>query len=229
MNRIWWFGPIWPNVPWMQGFGRYCRYTNAEEMTRARSDSQNFSPVNFPIARLELTIEQFSLDCFCWDAYILVSQDLRNAIALNTPDVQYFPVDASLSAPLPRSKNYMIMRVPVTEEMSDLDRSDYHYTEAIGWKGTLFWNRIAIKRDFQPKHEMFRDSFFSRLILCTDKCAVSILRSGCTGMQFSDLEHCRRRNRSRFRSLRGLEEETRGRNQEIVRIRLVQEMAPPQG
>ncbi|HTW35644.1 MAG TPA: hypothetical protein VMD53_13580 [Rhizomicrobium sp.] len=56
---------------------------------------------------------------------MLVSQDLRDAMALRPQDIEYLPVDASLSAPVPRAKNYMIMRVPVVENISDPDQSDY--------------------------------------------------------------------------------------------------------
>lgn len=228
MTRIWWFAASLPRVPWVQELGRFCRFTNKEEMIRARSGSQNFSPDDLPIAHLELAIEQFSLDCFCWEAYILVSQDLRKVIALDPPGVQYFPVDASLSAPLPRSKNYMIMRIPASEDMSDLDRSDYHYTKARGLEGVVFWNSIAIKRDFEPKNKIFRDHFFDNFLFCTDKFAVSILRSRCTGMRFYDFGRYRHRrfgSNARFRSLRGLEEETLDRDHQWRGTRLVKEIA----
>lgn len=224
MTRIWLFYSKWPDVPWVQDLGQYCRFTNKEEMIRARTGSQNFSPIDFPIARLEIAIEQFSLDCFWWEAYVLVSEDLRKVIALGRPDVQYFPVDSSLSAPLPRSKNYMIMRVPVSEDMSDLVRSDYHYTKIRGLEGLVLWNHIAIKRDFEPKHEMFRDYFFDNYIFCTDKFAVRVLQSRCTGIRFTDFGRFRRRrfgSKWRFRSLRGLEEETRDRNQRLLQTRLI--------
>jgi hypothetical protein len=193
-------------------------------MIRARSGSQSFSPIDFPTARLEIAIEEFSLDCFCWESYFLVSQDLRKAIALNTADVQYFPVDASLSAPLPRSKNYMIMRVPVCEDMSDVDRSDYYYLTTRGLEGVMLTRHIAIKHGFEPKHEMFLDHFFGNRIFCTDKFAVRILQSRCTGIRFLNLGRYRSRylgSKTRFRSLRGLEEETRDRNHKWSHTRLV--------
>jgi hypothetical protein len=123
MSMIWWFVPwLQPDEPGLERLGQHCRFTNNEEMVRARSGSQTFSPINFPTARLELTLEKFSLDCFFWQSYVLVSQNLRDAMAQEPWEVQYFPVDSSLSAQLPRSKNYMIMRVPVVENVSGRSR-----------------------------------------------------------------------------------------------------------
>ena len=45
-------------------------------------------------------------------------------MGLGPCDIQYFEVDAGESAPLPRSKNYRTMHVPVTEDVSDLENSD---------------------------------------------------------------------------------------------------------
>ena len=220
MSVIWWFVPRLPDDPGLERLGERCRFTNNEEMVRARSGSQTFSPINFPTARLELTLEKFSLDCFFWQAYILVSQDLRDAIAQEPWEVQYFPVDASLSAPLPRSKNYMIMRVPVVENVSDGDRSDYEYMDIAGLETLLLPKRIAIRRDFQPKHEMFQDRFFSDYVFCTDEFAVRILQKRCSGIRFIDPEHMDKT--SRFRSLRGIEEESQDSGQGVSSARLVQ-------
>src|SRR5579862_9343920 len=50
---------------------------------------------------------------------------MRHAMALGPSDIQYFDVNASESAPLPRSKNFRTMHVPVTEDVADLINSDY--------------------------------------------------------------------------------------------------------
>lgn len=221
MSMIWWFVPwLRPDEPGLERLGQHCRFTNNEEMVRARSGSQTFSPINFPTARLELTLEKFSLDCFFWQSYVLVSQNLRDAMAQEPWEVQYFPVDSSLSAQLPRSKNYMIMRVPVVENVSDPDRSEYEYLDVVGLEGLLLPRRIAIRRDFEPKHEMFRDRFFSNHVFCTDEFAVRILQEQCSGMRFVDPEHMD--NTTRFRSLRGIEEESQEPGQEVSHTRLVQ-------
>jgi hypothetical protein len=135
-------------------------------------------------------------------------------------EAQYFPVDASLSAPLPRSKNYMIMRVPTVENVADLDKSDYEYRDIPGFGNSLVVRSIAIRRDFEPEHEMFRDRFFSNYVFCTDKFAVRILQRRCTGMRFVDAP--RKRKTLRFRSLRGIEEEGLDPDQEVSPPRLVQ-------
>jgi hypothetical protein len=220
MSMIWWFVPWFPDDPALARLGQHCRFTNNEEMVRARSGAQTFSPINFPTARLELTLEKFSLDCFFWQSYILVSQDLRDAMAQEPWAVQYFPVDASLSAPLPRSKNYMIMRVPVVENVSDLDKSDYEYMNVVGLEGVLSPKRIAIRRDFQPKHGMSRDRFFSNYVFCTDECAVRILQRQCSGMRFIDPAYMDKT--LRFRSLRGIEEESQDPEQGETHTRLIQ-------
>ena len=46
-------------------------------------------------------------------------------MALGPSGIQYFDVDARESAPLPRSKNYRTMHVPVTEDVVDPINSDY--------------------------------------------------------------------------------------------------------
>jgi hypothetical protein len=69
----------------------------------------------------------------------------------------------------------------------------------------LFPRRIAIRRDFEPKHEMFRDRFFSNYVFCTDELAVRILQEQCSGIRFIDPEYMDKT--LRFRSLQGIEEE----------------------
>jgi hypothetical protein len=71
MSMIWWFVPWFPDDPALARLGQHCRFTNNEEMVRARSGAQTFSPINFPTARLELTLEKFSLgwrrnQCWNW-------------------------------------------------------------------------------------------------------------------------------------------------------------------
>lgn len=210
MIGLWWFTRWLPKEPWLDRMGLQCRFTNAEELSCAWSKAGELAPANFPIARLELTIEKFSLDCFCWQAYTLVSQDLRDAMALGPRDVHYFPVDSSLSAPLPRSKNYMIMHIPVVEKVSDPDRSDYHYTSVGGsevgtFKKVMLADRIAMRREAKPKHELFSDSFFSGYLFCTEDFAVRVLKGEYSGMRFVDPGYMG--NPMRFRSLRGIEEE----------------------
>ena len=76
-------------------------------------------------AKLTVTFEGFDQDCFSWSGFSFVSERMRRVMALGPSDIQYFEVDASESAPLPRSKNYQVMHVPVTEDVSDLENSDY--------------------------------------------------------------------------------------------------------
>jgi hypothetical protein len=214
MSKLWQFTPGVPNEPGMEEIGRQCRITNGEEMVRVRLPVHGHAPSNFPTARLELTLEIFGLDCFVWGAYapeeqqqqafIFASRALRDAMALGPRDVQYFPVDSSFSAPLPRSKDYMIMHLPGVEDISDADRSEYRTTNVNGTK-CKFPSRIVFRKGVEPTHEIFRDRFF-RDFICTDGLAVRVLQRRCSGMSFADpdyLDYPRR-----LRSLRGIEEET---------------------
>jgi hypothetical protein len=125
-------------------------------------------------------------------------------MALGRSDIQYFDVDFSQPAPLPRSKHYQIMHVPVIEDVSDLERSEYALrhrpqgVEVLGIPGA-----VAFRSDAEPAHEIFDDRFF-KVVFCTDELALRVLRAGCTQMRFLDPADLRGWNR--FRTLRGVEE-----------------------
>jgi hypothetical protein len=208
MNTIWHFTPWLPRGIGMDRMVEHCAFANGEEMFRAHPAADKFAPDSFPTAQLKLTLEDFSVDCFFEQTYTLVSQELRNAMALGPQDVQYLPVDSSLSAPLPRSKNYMIMHVPIVENVSDIDRSDYSSESLPGSSKKLISAReVAIRRDADPKREIFRDKFFLGHVLCTERFAVKVLQSRCTGVRFLDLKYFSLKEPKRFRTLRGIEEE----------------------
>lgn len=206
MSAIWLFKPWLPYKIGIFEWGQQCSFVNREELARARPAPDRFAPADFPTARLELLLEHFCADCFLSNSFVLVSQDLRDAMALDPRDMQYLPVDASLSAPLPRSKNYMIMHVPVVENISDLDQSDYIFRHMPGGsaKALGVWS-IAVRRDADPKHELFRDAFFREHIFCTDEFAVRVLQRKCTGLRFLDLRYLGYEP-AHFRTLDGIEE-----------------------
>jgi hypothetical protein len=79
----------------------------------------------FPVAQLILTLETYDADYFIWEGRLFASERLRRAMALDPSVVRFFEVDASRSAPLPRSKNYQIMEPTVVEDVSDPEKSDY--------------------------------------------------------------------------------------------------------
>jgi hypothetical protein len=211
MSDIWWFTHWLPDEPGLDRLGEYCRFVNVDEMFRAWRDAKEPTPNDFPVAQLELRLESFSLDCFVWVAnargYTLVSQDLRDAMALGPQDVEYLPVDASLSAPLPRSKKYMIMRVPVIENIFDPDQSDYKIRNIVGLpKNFISATHMAVRPDAKPTHKIFQDSFFPG-IYCTEEFAVRLLQRRCSGVRFYDPAYFNS-NPMFLRSLRGIEEET---------------------
>ena len=206
MSAVWLFKPWLPYEIGLFEWSQQCSFVNREELSRARPAPDTFAPADFPTARLELLLEYFCADCFLSNSFVLVSQDLRDAMALGPQNVQYLPVDASLSAPLPRSKNYMIMHVPVIENVADVDQSDYMFRHMPGGSKSVLavWS-IAMRRDASPKHELFRDDFFQKHIFCTDEFAVRVLQRKCTGLRFLDLRYLGREP-VHFRTLGGIEE-----------------------
>lgn len=232
MSDIWWFTPWLPDEPGLDRLGEYCSFTNADELARTRLAAHELAPSNFPTAGLQITLKTFALDCFVWPAYapgegqqvfMLVSQDLRDAMALGPQDIEYLPVDASLSAPVPRAKNYMIMRVTVVENIFDADRSDYEIRNIVGLpKNFISAKRMAIRHDAKPTHEIFQDRFFPG-IYCTERFAARLLQSRCSGVRFYDPAYLDT-NPMYLRSLRGIEEETWDPVQEKYHTKLVQAM-----
>jgi hypothetical protein len=154
--------------------------------------------------QIKFTAEDFDPDCFDWNGFTLVSEKMRHAMALGPSDIQYFDVDSSRASPLPQSRRYQIMHVPVTEDVSDPERSEYslrHRPEGVELFGRP--EAVAFRPDAEPTHEIFYDRFF-KVVFCTDEFALRVLRAGCTGILFLDPVDLR--GWGRFRTLRGLEE-----------------------
>jgi hypothetical protein len=165
-----------------------------------------FAPEGSLAAKLTVTLEDFDLDCFNWNTFSFVSERMRRAMALGPSDVQYFEVDASRSAPLPRSKNYQVMHVPVTEDVADLENSDYlirHCADGSLKIGSP--NNVVFRPDARPAHELFYDRYF-KFIYCSDALAARVLRAGCTGAFFFDASRWSGRANQRIRTRRGVEE-----------------------
>jgi len=222
MNEIWKFDSWLPDEIGLDLLSEHCDFANGDEMFSAPLPIGKFASADFPAARLQLTLEDFSVDCFSWQYRTLVSQKLRDAMALSPQDVQYLPVDASLSAPLPQSKNYMIMHVPIIEDVSDVDQSDYMARNMPGDPNRWISAReIAIRQDADSKHELFHDRFFYGHVLCTEGLAVRVLQSRCTGVRFLDLKHFSIPEPIWLRTLRGIEEERWDHEQEKTLTKLI--------
>jgi hypothetical protein len=175
-------------------------------------------------AKLILTLEDFDLDYF-GSGFSFVSEKMRDAMALGPSDIQYFDVDSSQSAPLPRSKNYRIMHVPVTEDVSDLKNSEYlcrHHPD-----GSLEINSPiapAFRDDAQPAHQIFVDRSF-KTVYCTDEFALRVLRAACSGVIFMYPSHSFPGLNRHFRTLRGIEEIVKSDpSRDILRTRLIQKI-----
>jgi len=201
---------FWVVTPWFPHWGNWkplwsgYEFPNAAEMLPLLPPAGEFARAALPTARLEFTREDFDDDCFQLGKFMFVSEKMRRVMALGPADIQYFDVDSSQSTPLPRSKNYQLMHVPVAEDVTDPERSDYTFRHRP--EGVELWGApvaVAFRPDAEPAHEIFYDRFF-KIILCTDEFALRVLRACCAGMRFLDptqLNHTGRRHRT----LRGVE------------------------
>jgi hypothetical protein len=201
---------FWVVTPWFPHWGNWkplwsgYEFPNAAELLPLLPADGEFAAAAPPTARIEFTVEDFGDDCFRLGRFMFVSEAMRRAMALGPSDIQYFDVDSSQSAPLPRSKRYQLMHVPVAEDVTDPARSDYQFRHRP--EGNELWGApdvVAFRPDAEPAHEIFYDRFF-KIALCTDAFAMRVLRAGCTGMRFLDparLDHVE----SCTRTLRGVE------------------------
>ena len=153
-------------------------------------------------AHLQLRVEDFDEDYFKSDGCYFVSERFRQAMALGPSTVRYFDVDASWSAPLPRSKNYQIMAPLAEDDVLDWRPSEEFFRSPIIDSPA---RDLHMRPGAVPKHEMFTDKNLDQPVLCTDALAQRILEAGCTGMRFYQLKSHFRARRI-FRTLHGLEE-----------------------
>lgn len=206
MQRFWIFRPWLPYEIGLDRMTKHCSIQNSRELYSAGFYVGQFRS-DLPTAQLKLTLEDFDTDCFMWESRTFVSERMRRAMALEPSAVQFFDVDASQSAPVPRSMNYKIMVIPITEDISDPSKSNYMSCDLPGGaKSMINVQRIAVRADFEPVHNLFHDRFFHEAF-CTDEFAVRVLKAGCTGMRFFDPAQLSIGMAMRFRTLRGVEEE----------------------
>jgi hypothetical protein len=219
---------LWMFMPWLPYWlsaghlwGR-CEFLNGLELVRARPTVGEFVRNELPTLQIKFAVEEFDVDCFDWNGFTIVSEKMRQAMALGPSDIQYFDVESGRAAPLPRSKHYQIMHVPVTEDVSDPERSDYSLRhrpqgdEVFGIPGA-----VAFRPDAEPAHEIFFDRFF-KVVFCTDELALRVLRAGCTEIRFLDPADLRGGNR--FRTLRGVEESNWDAKRKTFCNRLIREI-----
>ena len=195
------WSPHWDN--WKPLWSGY-KLWNAAEMLPLLPAAGEFAGAALPAARLEFMCEDFDDDCFQLGKFMFVSEKMRRVMALGPADIQFFDVDSSQSAPLPRSKRYQLLHVPVAEDVTDPERSDYMFRRRP--EGVELWgapNAVAFRPDAEPAHEIFYDRFF-KIALCTDEFALRVLRAGCIGMRFLDPTQLNRAG-SCYRTLRGVE------------------------
>ncbi|MGD0193030.1 MAG: hypothetical protein ABSD74_20010 [Rhizomicrobium sp.] len=201
-------------TPWLpnsinagQWLGR-CDLLNSPEIRQALPAPGEFARNGVPVARMTFADESYDRDCFQIGPLTFVSEKLRRAMALGPADVQYFDVDAdrSQSAPLPLSKHYQLMHVPVAEDVSDPEHSEYLFRQRPdGFEVLTPPYTIAFHPGAEPAHDIFYDRFF-KVILCTDELALRVLWAGCTGLRFVDPARLRG-GLGPYRTLRGVEED----------------------
>ena len=208
MKAFWMFTPWLPNsVNAGQWLGR-CDLLNSPEIRRALPAPGEFARNAVPVARMTFADESYDRDCFQIGPLTFVSEKLRRAMALGPADIQYFDVDVdrSQSAPLPLSKHYQLMHVPVAEDVSDPEHSEYtlrHRPDGLELFGCP--DAVTFRPGAEPAHDIFYDRFF-QLTFCTDELALRVLWAGCTGLRFVDPARLKR-GLGPYRTLRGVEED----------------------
>lgn len=153
-----------------------------------------------PLA-LELTEPGFAPD-FLELGFPLVSEELRDAIGLDEPTIQWLDVDASGSTQAVIDKNYRIMRVLSAAKAVDTVRSDGETREIADASGdgvvsiwvhatsgphqppsAFFW-----LPDFTPPTPVFYESL-KQVVLFTDEVAARVIAAGIDDVIFIDLEN----------------------------------------
>ena len=66
----------------------YCDFLNPEEVLAAGFCGGQPREIPFPIAQLKLTRKDFDADCLTCRSYVLVSERMRNAMALDSSEVR---------------------------------------------------------------------------------------------------------------------------------------------
>lgn len=206
MQRIWEFTPWLPYEIDRGSLVSHCLFLNSDEVFEAGMMPGRKQDVPIPVPELELTLPDFRVDCFIWDARVLVSRRMREVMALSADEVEYFAVDASRSAAGPRAMNYMMMNVAVTDRIS-FPQPERIFSSQQEYLASLMPDPTAIDVEARPRYRLFHDEQFLGTPYCTDEFAMTLLRAGCTGVRFLDPRYNRIEAAMRFRTLRGVEEE----------------------
>jgi hypothetical protein len=201
MKTIWIAMPLFP-----VGLVDHCALLDGTDLIMPDLIPGQHAPSERQTAKLILTLEDFDADYFMWSGYRFVSEKMRRAMALGPSDIQYFDVDASESAPLPKSKHYQIMHVPVTEYMTDQKNLVYRPLSVPSSSvESRLASAVASGRAAEPTHEIFYDRFRD-FVFCIDEFAMRVLQSDCSGINFWDPFDYFARRGLHFRTLRGIEE-----------------------
>lgn len=204
MKRIWEFVPWLPYTVDPKRFVSHCRFVNDDEVFEAGMTPGEERLDPFPVPQLELTLDDFVVDCFILQGLTLVSQKMR--LAMNSTEIEYFEVNSARSSPQIIEKNYAVMSVCVLDQVS-FPSENVSFSTQDEYLSSLLYGPGDIDILAEPTHEIFHDRRFLGSIFCTDEFAVRVLAANCTGVRFFDPQHREAIRPMRFRTLAGLEEE----------------------
>src|SRR5262245_1736566 len=93
-----------------------------------------------------------------------------------------FDVDSDLCAARPKSLRYKVMHVPIADDVSDKDESQFSVGRLTPDSPSMPTDvrAIALRADVDQKHQIFRDKYFMGHRLCSDELALRVLSAGCT-------------------------------------------------
>lgn len=149
-----------------------------------------------PTIELAVTEPNFAPDVFIHETFY-ISAALREAMALDSDDVQWFPVDARRSTPEVRAKRYCMMHATRQADPIDYARSEgvwldlrdpwgepYRVWQAQAPGGEARRARMVWRDDFVPPAPLF--SCLTGGDLVTDDLAERVRAAGLDGVVFRD-------------------------------------------
>ena len=186
---------------------------SAYDLTAATGDGDTFWPPNFPLPAAALPDWPFAPDFWRFGLYDFASRRLREAMAQPAEIIQFLPFDLVRASAAARAQDYRWMRVLPRQPAMDIARSDCEmadYIDELTGEPVRYLreiNRFVLLDEFVPHTEIFRLDESPSYILATDTLAGRVLRTGCTGIEFSDPANLRGGKRvDRIRTAHGTTE-----------------------
>ena len=157
-----------------------------------------------PSPKLAITRNDFDFDFFVVHLWMFVSEHLMQVMDLNSSDYGFFDVDGRDSEPLPRSKNYKMMEIYASEDVTDPSGARFETYQPYPHSDPFTELRgVTIRPDASPKRPLFYDPNTEELF-CTEALAIKVLKAGCTGLNFVEPSEFKE-EQPLIRTLRGVE------------------------